>query len=174
MRWWSEVLFLVRLTPEVHPRQFLEGTEASAIISGRIVMRIRWTAVAVLLFGVAAWAGSTGDVIGTWEGESKCAVPDSPCRDEHVVYRIATDKNDKTKLAIDADKIVNGAAVFMGTIECSYRVNRSALSCTANTPKRDDWEFQVSGDTMTGTLTVGDEKALYRRILVHRMHPNQN
>jgi hypothetical protein len=62
----------------------------------------------------------------------------------------------------------------MGTIECRYNVNRSALSCTANTPKRDDWGFQVSGDTMTGTLTVGAEKALYRRISVHRMHPKQN
>ena len=38
------------------------------------------------------------EILGTWEGESKCTIPDSPCHDEYVIYEIAPDK-DKAALA---------------------------------------------------------------------------
>lgn len=135
------------------------------------------TIVALLLAAPAEWSHTrpgAAAVIGSWEGESKCAVPDSPCRDEHVVYRISADKKDPAQLSIDADKIVNGSPQFMGTIVCQYHADQSTLSCTGNTPKQDDWEFHISNDSMTGTLTIGPEKQLYRRISVRKTSPKTN
>ena len=98
-------------------------------------------------------------------------MPDSPCRDEHVVYRITADKKNPAQLSIDADKIVNNTPQSMGTIVCQYHADQAALSCAGNTPKQDDWEFHISGGTMTGTLTIGPEKQLYRRISVRKTRP---
>jgi len=108
------------------------------------------------------------NILGTWEGESKCTAPDSACHDEHVIYRIAIVKHVPGKLALHGYKVVKGQLIFMGTLECLHRSDQATLSCTGNTPKKDAWEFTVSGRTMTGTLTIGEEKTLYRRINVKK------
>lgn len=69
---------------------------------------------------------------------------------------------------MDGCKVVDGKSQFMGTLSCDYHPDRSLLTCTGHTGRRDEWEFQVSGDTMSGTLKVGPEKTLYRRINVHK------
>ena len=139
-------------------------------------MRLSLIAIAIVLLVLPVWPQSApaAAVIGRWEGESKCTVPDSPCRDEHVVYRIAADKKNPAHLTIDADKIVNGSPQSMGTIFCQYHADQATLSCTANTDRKDDWEFHVSADTMTGTLTIGPEKQLYRRISVRKTASKAN
>jgi hypothetical protein len=114
------------------------------------------------------------DVIGTWEGQSKCAVSGSACHDEHALYKIFADKKDPAKLSLDGYKVVNGEAQFMGTLTCEYRPAHSTLSCTASTAKQDDWEFQISGGTMTGTLTIGAEKTLYRRMSLRKTQTKEN
>jgi len=106
-------------------------------------------------------------VIGAWEGDSKCMVPSSPCQDEHVLFQIAEDKKDPFQLNLDAYKIIEGAPEFMGTLTCQYQGKTGALSCTSSSKERDDWEFQVAGDTMGGRLLVG-RKTVYRRITLHR------
>ncbi len=127
-------------------------------------------ALAVVALSMPAWGKGTPvkEVIGSWEGESKCMVPDSPCHDEHVLLQIAQDKNDPWQLKLDAYKIVDGAPDFMGTLVCHFRSAVSAMSCTGNTSQQDDWEFQIAGDTMTGRLTIGSERTLYRRITLHK------
>jgi hypothetical protein len=107
-------------------------------------------------------------ILGTWEGESKCTASDSVCHDEHVIYRIATVKHDPGKLVLHGYKVVKGQLIFMGTLECQHHPDEATLSCTGNTPQRDVWEFKVFGRTMTGTLTVEDGKAPYRRINVEK------
>lgn len=102
-------------------------------------------------------------VAGTWEGSSLCTVPSSPCRDEHVVYRIKPEGDSPMKFAIDADKIVNGQEDFMGTIHCTYTAEKKELFCDTS----GDWRFAVEGDAMTGTLHLKDG-TLYRNISVHR------
>ena len=127
-----------------------------------------------MLFVVAAWPPvlpGVAAVVGTWEGESLCAVPNSPCHDEHALYRIAAGKKNPAQLNIDGYKIVNGSPQFMGALLCLYRTEQAQLTCTGNTSKQDDWQFRVSGDSMTGTLTLGAEKMLYRRITLHKTSP---
>lgn len=134
-------------------------------------LKIPFCAIAIFLAIPLAWSQAHPDsaaVIGAWEGESKCMVPDSPCHDEHALYRIKADKNKSAKLSVDGYKVINGSPEFMGSLTCDYDPGQSRLTCTANTPKHDDWEFHVSGDTMTGTLKVGAEKTLYRRITLRK------
>ena len=108
-------------------------------------------------------------VLGSWEGDSKCTVPNSPCHDEQVLYQIAEDKKDPFQLNLDAYKIVDGAPDFMGTLACRFTSKTGALSCTSSNKDKDDWEFLVMGDTMTGRLTIDQGKTLYRRIKLHRV-----
>ena len=128
-------------------------------------------AVAILLFlGLAAQSVLASDkaVLGSWEGDSKCMVPDSPCHDEHVLYQIAEDKKDPFQLNLDGYKMVDGAPEFIGTLTCHFESKTGALSCTSSTKDKDDWEFHVMGDAMSGRLMI-EGKTLYRRITLHRV-----
>jgi len=123
-----------------------------------------------LLASATAWSlpGSDKAVIGSWEGESKCAVPDSPCHDEQVLYQISADKKDPWQLNLDGYKIVDGSPEFMGTLTCHYQAKVGALSCTSSSKEKDDWEFHLMGDAMSGRLLTNDGKTLYRRITLRR------
>jgi hypothetical protein len=107
-------------------------------------------------------------LLGTWEGESKCTVTGSACRDEHVIYRIATVKHVSGKVVLHGYKVLKGQLIFMGTLQCLHDSAQAALTCTGNTPRKDIWEFKVSGRVMTGTLTRGEEKVPYRRVNVRK------
>ncbi len=107
-------------------------------------------------------------VLGSWEGESKCMVPTSPCHDEHVLLQVTQDKKDAFQLNLDAYKIIDGAPDFMGTLTCHYESKAGALSCTSSNKEKDDWEFHVMGDSMAGRLLTDGGKTLYRRITLHR------
>ena len=124
----------------------------------------------VLLIGAAASlhaADTPAAILGTWEGESKCTVPNSPCHDEHVVYEVKADPKAADHFLIDAYKIVSGERDFMGTLACTYPAAPGVLRCIGRRPD-DVWLFNVTGDTMTGTLTIGTEKQLFRKVQVSR------
>jgi hypothetical protein len=116
--------------------------------------------------GQSAPAAETADVVGTWEGQSVCTVPNSACHDEHVVYHIKSAGRDGRDLVISANKVVNGVEEFMGDVE--RQVHSDRLSCSAHTRRDDDWDFHVSGKHMSGTLVIGKEKTLYRKISVEK------
>ena len=179
------MFFLVQPASKVHAAPpsgialswswFVTHSRGSA--SAMRISRLNLIIVSLLLS--AGWArAGTKDVIdawiGTWEGESKCTVPNSPCHDEHALYKISADKKDSAKLNVDGYKVVSGEAQFMGPLTCKYHSAHATLSCAANTARQDDWEFQISGDTMTGTLTMGPEKKLYRRISLRKAQPKEN
>ena len=122
--------------------------------------------LALFAMMLAAPAGATdvNDVLGSWEGESKCTVPDSPCRDEHVIYEFKRDGD--AKLSLDGYKVVNGEKQFMGTLSCKLPANQK-LSCSIPGSKRvNDWVFTIDGKRMTGTLYVDKERTVFRRISV--------
>ena len=131
---------------------------------------IRILAILLLICGaVPCLQASDKAVLGSWEGESKCMVPDSPCRDEHVLYQIAENKKDSFKLDMDGYKMVDGAPVFMGTLTCHFESKTAALSCTSSNMESNDWEFRITGDTMSGRLMVDHGKTLYRRVSLRRV-----
>lgn len=137
--------------------------------------------VAILLLPAASHAQKSTSVAGTWEGDSLCTVRDSPCHDEHVVYEIARDttpENNPDRLGprlewkIDAYKIVNGERQFMGTIPCSLDDKKKTLSCFTKTRTEGYWEFIFDGDSFHGTLRLGAEKTLFRKVSAKRSSHN--
>ncbi len=114
----------------------------------------------------ASDSSDAGPVLGNWEGESTCTIPDSPCHNEHVVYEIKAEK--APALAVDAYKIVGGEKQFMGTLACRYLASEQTLRCVGRRPD-DIWTIMINGDSMTGTLTVGPDKKLYRKVKVDRV-----
>lgn len=131
---------------------------------------IRALTIVVLVCGTALFLrASDKAVLGSWEGDSKCTVPDSPCHDERVLYQIAEDKKDPFQLNLDGYKIVDGAPEFIGTLACHFESKTAALSCTSSNMDKDDWEFHVMGDAMAGRLLIDHGKTLYRRITVRRV-----
>jgi len=128
---------------------------------------------ALVLFSALAFASENASLAGDWEGEPKCTVPNSPCHDEQALYRLSPGDKEGN-LSIDAYKIIEGVHQFMGTIACEYHRSQSTLTCTGHTPKQDLWEFQVAGDTITGTLKIGPEKTLYRRVTLHRARKKES
>jgi hypothetical protein len=133
-----------------------------------ICMTRALTILAVVCAMVLSLSASDKAVLGSWEGDSKCTVPDSPCHDERVLYQIAEDKKDPFQLNLDGYKIVDGAPEFMGTLTCHFESKTGALSCTSSTKDKDDWEFHVVGDAMSGRLMI-EGKTLYRRITLRRV-----
>lgn len=126
---------------------------------------------AILFFIISATSllpASDKAVLGSWEGDSKCTVPDSPCHDEHVLFQITQDKKDPFLLDLDAYKLIEGNPEFIGTMACSYDSKAGALSCTTSTKDKDDWEFHVMGDAMAGRLMLDGGKTLYRRVTLRR------
>lgn len=121
--------------------------------------------LALLVLASVSFAGDAAAVLGTWEGESKCTVPDSPCHDEHVIYEITQEKT-PGRMKMDAYKVVRGEKDFMGTLFCTWQAPR--LSCSYPGPRENHWEFVVNGAELTGTLVVGKEKTLFRRVAVRR------
>jgi hypothetical protein len=120
---------------------------------------------------MAGWslaARHTESLAGYWEGDSKCTDANSSCHDEHALYQISAEAKDSAILKMDGCKVVDGKPQFMGTLSCEYHAGQSLLTCTSHTARQDEWEFHVSGDTMSGTLKIGPEKTLYRRISVHK------
>jgi len=136
----------------------------------REILMARVLTIAMLLCGIAPGLhASDKAVLGSWEGDSKCMVPDSPCHDEHVFYQIAADKRDPFQLNLDAYRVVEGAPEFVRTLACHFDSKPAALSCTSSNKDNDDWEFHIIGDTMAGRMTIDQGKTVYRRITLRRV-----
>jgi hypothetical protein len=99
-------------------------------------------------------------------------VPNSPCHDEHILVSVTVDNKDPYQLKMDAYKVIDGAPEFMGTLSCQDHSRQSAMSCTSESTKHDDWELHLFGDAMSGTLRIDDGKTLYRRLSLHKSQPN--
>ena len=106
---------------------------------------------------------SADALAGNWVGESICTIKNSPCHDEHVIYRLE-EPDPAGKMKIQMDKVVNGKPEIMGTVNCSFDTATSTITCLVN---ENTWKFKVAGKTMDGTLTLADGR-LYRRISVRK------
>lgn len=116
----------------------------------------------LLLFAMTALAADKVSPLGTWEGESLCTDPHSPCHNEHVVYEIKAEPKAQGNVTIDAFKIVNDEKLFMGTLNCTWNEAKSTLSCRYR--EIDNWSFHITGNQMKGTLHIMPEWHLYRRV----------
>jgi hypothetical protein len=99
-------------------------------------------------------------LIGDWRGDSICVVRPSACHDEKALYHVKQLSGQPVRFSLQADKIVNGHAVDMGTMECGYTLEQHALTCS--TPKL-VIHLTLKGKSLDGTMNLPDG-TLWRNI----------
>jgi hypothetical protein len=105
-------------------------------------------------------------IAGIWRGQSSCEQKDSACREETVVYRFSPIQDKPGSFSVGADKIVDGKAVNMGTLEFRYVEDQHALVCEY---AQGVWRLSVDGENIAGTLTRPDG-SLFRRVALRKEH----
>jgi hypothetical protein len=95
---------------------------------------------AALTLGSVEAADGSG-LAGTWRGESLCVSGASACHNEKVVYYIRDVPGRPDVVVIQADKIVDGKAVTMGTGEWQYEQAQHRLEWRS---PRQVWELNVA------------------------------
>ena len=134
----------------------------------RFLSRNRPLALLVVLATTAALPAQTGksvqdestSLVGDWRGDSICHVRTSACKDEKALYHFKKLDDRPNHFYVEADKIVNGEAVQMGTIECSFAPEKHAVSCSA---PRFTVQLTLNGKSLTGTMNLPDG-TLWRNI----------
>ena len=103
-------------------------------------------------------------IAGIWRGQSSCEQKQSACHEETVVYRFSPLQDKPGTFSVSADKIVDGKAVNMGTLEFRYVEDQHALVCEY---AQGVWRLSVDGERIEGTLTRPDG-SLFRRVALHK------
>jgi hypothetical protein len=114
--------------------------------------------------GPRVLAADASGVAGTWRGESLCAIDASGCHNEKVVYYIKDVQGRPDVVVIQADKIVDGKAITMGTGEWHY--DRTQYTLEWRSPPQ-VWLLKISGHRMEGTLTMADQ-TVFRKIALQK------
>jgi hypothetical protein len=137
-------------------------------------MRCRLELVALLLAAVLAARGEApapeqgaDKIIGTWRGSSRCvdraALP--ACSDEQVVYEISAKGGQPDRVAVAADKIVDGRRVPMGVLEFTHDAKDDSWTTEIDRPGVHAlWRLSVSGKTMTGSMILHPSKTVVRKM----------
>ncbi len=98
-------------------------------------------------------------LVGDWRGDSICVVRPSACNDEKALYHFK--KTDKpNRFLLQADKIVNGQAEEMGTMECTFAPEKHDVTCS--TPRL-VVHLTLNGKSLDGTMNRPDG-TLWRNI----------
>lgn len=103
-------------------------------------------------------------LVGDWRGDSICVVRPSACNDEKALYHFKQLGGQPNRFSLQADKIVNGQAEEMGTMECGYAPEKHAVTCS--TPKL-VLHLTLKGKSLAGTMNLSDG-TLWRNITLRR------
>jgi len=104
--------------------------------------------VALVLVGIGMFSaplvsGEASGVTGTWRGESLCVTGAPACHNESVVYYIKDVPDRPDLVLIQADKIVDGKAITMGTGQWHY--DRAQHTLEWRMPQQ-VWLLKVTGN----------------------------
>src|SRR6266849_7994750 len=120
-------------------------------------------ALALVVLACSARAGTAAaasGIAGTWRGQSVCVTADSACHNESVVYYIKEVPDRPDLVLIQADKIVDGKAITMGSGPWQY--DRARQTLELRSPQR-VWLLKITGNRIEGTLTIAD-KTVFRKM----------
>lgn len=113
------------------------------------------------LAGVCMAAPASG-LAGTWRGQSICPTDAPACHNENVVYYIKDVPDRPDLVLIQADKIVDGKAVTMGTGQWQH--DRAQHTLEWRMPQR-VWFLKITGNRIEGTLTLPDKTVVRKMTL---------
>jgi hypothetical protein len=131
--------------------------------SARVSLAIAIAAIGVFGGGFVAAEGRI-DVVGVWRGESICASNAGACHNENVIYSIKEIANRPAAVFIQADKIVDGRTVTMGSSEWRYDRAEGTLEWRTD---RQTWRLKVMGNRIEGSLTLADG-TVFRKVTLEK------
>ena len=111
------------------------------------------------------------EIVGDWNGESKCTGTNPNCHDEVVVYHLTRSKTDAAKINVSADKIVDGKPDNMGDFDMAFDPEKMTLTVEfafQRSGGKGVWLFTIDGNKMDGTLTNYPEKLVSRNVHLGR------
>jgi len=118
----------------------------------------------LLITALATSSQTAGDpLVGAWRGDSICVVRDSACRDEKSLYHLKK-LGQPDRYSLQADKIVNGEPVNMGTTDCVFARKEQALTCEL--PKG-AIHLALRGTRLEGTMHLADG-TLWRNVTLKK------
>jgi len=126
-------------------------------------VRYAWQLSTCLLLGAQPWivsAQQVSQIAGAWRGNSVCAVPNTPCRNEANVYRFAEIPGKANRFSCTAAKIVGGKEIVMGGGEWTYDSSKHLLQTLTPNPTI---RLALDHDSLDGELIL-PEGTIYRRI----------
>jgi len=109
--------------------------------------------------------GAQSEIVGTWRGNSECAVKNGPCRNETNIYRFSVIAARPGWFSGDGSKLVDDKEISMGPLDFRYDPTTHILQ--SNTP-HGVFRLVVDGDKMEGALLLSDA-TVYRRIHLKRV-----
>jgi len=110
-----------------------------------------------IIVGTRVASAESSGLAGTWRGDSVCATEASACHNERVIYYIKDVPNRPNLVSIQADKIVEGKPITMGTGE--WQCDRLRGTLEWRMPKQ-IWLLKITGSRMEGTLKLMDGTVL--------------
>jgi hypothetical protein len=111
------------------------------------------------------------DVVGDWQGESKCVGHNPSCHDETSLYHFSALEDQPNKVHLAGDKLVNGKWELMGTFELDLDPVNATMTAEFPIPRtggKGVLTFKVAGDKMDGVMTVYPENEIARKIHLER------
>src|SRR6476619_1314369 len=119
-------------------------------------------------------ADTDNQLAGTWTGKSLCVGDRPACKNEVVVYRFISVPGKTDLFTVYGDKIVDGKRVVMGKLDFVYDKAKGTVSSEFTRGQTHGiFNFQLSGDTLKGTLIILPEKTVGRTIEVQRVTENK-
>ena len=118
----------------------------------------------ITTFNTRLTAAEPSGVAGTWRGKSACVTDAPACRSETVVYYIKDVSDRPDVVNIQADKIVDGTAITMGTGPWQY--DRAKRTLEWRTSGR-VWLLRIDGRRIEGTLKLADN-SVFRKVTLEK------
>ena len=134
------------------------------IIRCAIALAALMTALAPAANTYEQAADEASTFVGTWRGESVCVARNTACHNETVVYRVTKLPDRSDDVSISADKIVNGNAINMGTLQFHYDHRLQSWVCQY---PQGIWRLNVAGGKAEGTLTRADN-TVFRHLTLRK------
>jgi hypothetical protein len=103
--------------------------------------------------------------LGEWRGMSVCQVKPSGCHDEDSLYRFRTVGRRDGEFELQADKIVDGKPVTMGTSPCTHNAS-GQLICRVS--ESATLSFDVRGNEMQGVFKMRNG-TIWRKLTLKRV-----
>ncbi len=116
------------------------------------------------MFSAPLVSSEASGVAGTWRGKSLCVTDAPACHNESVGYYIKDIPDQPDLVLIQADKIVDGKAITMGTGQWHYDRARHTLEWRT---ARQVWLLKVTGNRIEGTLRLADG-TVFRKMMLQK------